>query len=104
MIFDSLSVIIPLIIIVLLLVSMIKILREYERGVIFMLGRFWGVKGPGLIIAIPGLQQMLRVDLRTMVLDVPTQDVISRDNVSVKVNAVIYFRVVDPEQIGRAHV
>ena len=77
---------------------MIKILREYERGVIFMLGRFWGVKGPGLIIVIPGLQQMLRVDLRTMVLDVPTQDVISRDNVSVKVNAVIYFRVVDPER------
>ena len=98
MIFDSLSVIITLIIIVLLLVSMIKILREYERGVIFMLGRFWGVKGPGLIIVIPGLQQMLRVDLRTMVLDVPTQDVISRDNVSVKVNAVIYFRVVDPER------
>jgi len=98
MIFDSLSVIIPLIIIVLLLVSMIKILREYERGVIFMLGRFWGVKGPGLIIVIPGLQQMLRVDLRTMVLDVPTQDVISRDNVSVKVNAVLYFRVVDPER------
>jgi len=98
MIFDSLSVIIPLVVIVMLLVSMIKILREYERGVIFMLGRFWGVKGPGLIIVIPGLQQMLRVDLRTMVLDVPTQDVISRDNVSVKVNAVLYFRVVDPER------
>ena len=98
MIFDSLSVIIPLVVIVMLLVSMIKILREYERGVIFMLGRFWGVKGPGLIIVIPVLQQMLRVDLRTMVLDVPTQDVISRDNVSVKVNAVIYFRVVDPER------
>ena len=98
MIFDSLSVIIPLVVIFMLLVSMIKILREYERGVIFMLGRFWGVKGPGLIIVIPGLQQMLRVDLRTMVLDVPTQDVISRDNVSVKVNAVLYFRVVDPER------
>ncbi len=98
MIFDSLSIIIPLVVIVMLLVSMIKILREYERGVIFMLGRFWGVKGPGLIIVIPGLQQMLRVDLRTMVLDVPTQDVISRDNVSVKVNAVLYFRVVDPER------
>ena len=98
MIFDSLSVVIPLIIIILLLVSMIKILREYERGVIFMLGRFWAVKGPGLIIVIPGLQQMVRVDLRVMVLDVPTQDVISRDNVSVKVNAVIYFRVVDPER------
>ena len=98
MIFDSLSVIIPLVVIVMLLVSMIKILRESERAVIFMLGRFWGVKGPGLIIVIPGLQQMLRVDLRTMVLDVPTQDVISRDNVSVKVNAVLYFRVVDPER------
>ena len=98
MIFDSLSMIIPLVVIVMLLVSMIKSLREYERGVIFMLGRFWGVKGPGLIIVISGLQQMLRVDLRTMVLDVPTQDVISRDNVSVKVNAVLYFRVVDPER------
>lgn len=98
MIFDSLSIVIPLIILILLLVSMIKILREYERGVIFMLGRFWGVKGPGLIIVIPGLQQMIRVDLRTLVLDVPTQDVISRDNVSVKVNAVIYFRVVDPKR------
>ncbi len=74
----------------------LRILREYERGVIFMLGRFWKVKGPGLIIVIPGLQQMVKVDLRIVVLDVPTQDVISRDNVSVKVNAVIYFRVVDP--------
>jgi len=79
-----------------LLVSAFRILREYERGVVFQLGRFWGVKGPGLVIIIPGLQQMVRVDLRTVVLDVPTQDVISRDNVSVKVNAVIYFRVVDP--------
>lgn len=76
----------------------IRILREYERGVVFQLGRFWGVKGPGLIIIIPVLQQMVRVDLRTIVLDVPTQDVISRDNVSVKVNAVLYFRVVDPEK------
>jgi regulator of protease activity HflC (stomatin/prohibitin superfamily) len=74
----------------------LRILREYERGVIFMLGRFWKVKGPGLIIVIPGLQQMVKVDLRIIVLDVPTQDVISRDNVSVKVNAVVYFRVVDP--------
>jgi regulator of protease activity HflC (stomatin/prohibitin superfamily) len=73
-----------------------NILREYERGVIFLLGRFWKVKGPGLIIVIPIVQQMVRVQLRTVVMDVATQDVISRDNVSVKVNAVIYFRVVDP--------
>jgi len=75
-----------------------KILKEYERGVIFFLGRFQTVKGPGLIILIPFLQKMTKVDLRVMVLDVPTQDVISRDNVSVKVNAVIYFRIVDPEK------
>jgi regulator of protease activity HflC (stomatin/prohibitin superfamily) len=81
-----------------LLMSAIRILREYERGVVFQLGRFWGVKGPGLIILIPVLQQMVRVDLRTIVHDVPKQDVISRDNVSVKVNAVLYFRVVDPEK------
>jgi regulator of protease activity HflC (stomatin/prohibitin superfamily) len=74
-----------------------RILREYERGVIFFLGRFQKVKGPGLIIVVPGIQQMVRVQLRTMVYDVPTQDVISRDNVSVKVSAVIYFRVIDPE-------
>ncbi|MDF1615439.1 slipin family protein [Desulfurivibrio dismutans] len=73
-----------------------RILREYERGVIFQLGRFWSVKGPGLIIVVPGLQQMVRVDLRTLTMDVPSQDVISRDNVSVKVNAVVYFRVMDP--------
>ena len=81
-----------------LVVSTFRILREYERGVIFQLGRFHGVKGPGLVIVIPILQQMVRVDLRTIVLDVPTQDVISRDNVSVKVNAVIYFRVVEPDK------
>jgi regulator of protease activity HflC (stomatin/prohibitin superfamily) len=75
-----------------------RVLREYERGVIFFLGKFYKVKGPGLIIVIPGIQQMVRVDLRTLVYDVPTQDVISRDNVSVKVSAVIYFRVVDPER------
>jgi regulator of protease activity HflC (stomatin/prohibitin superfamily) len=75
-----------------------RILREYERGVVFFLGRFQKVKGPGLIIVVPGIQQMVRVDLRTLVYDVPTQDVISRDNVSVKVSAVIYFRVVDPER------
>ena len=78
--------------------SMFRVLREYDRGVIFMLGRFYKVKGPGLIIVIPLLQQMVRVDLRTVVMDVPTQDVISRDNVSVQVNAVIYFRVIDPER------
>ncbi len=81
-----------------LLFSSFRILREYERGVIFMLGRFWKVKGPGLIIVIPIIQKMVRVDLRTIVMDVPSQDVISRDNVSVKVNAVIYFRVIDPER------
>ncbi|MCU7922478.1 MAG: slipin family protein [Candidatus Thiodiazotropha sp. (ex Dulcina madagascariensis)] len=80
------------------LASALKILREYERGVVFMLGRFWRVKGPGLIIIIPVIQQFVRVDLRTIVLDVPSQDVISRDNVSVKVNAVVYFRVLDPER------
>jgi regulator of protease activity HflC (stomatin/prohibitin superfamily) len=79
-----------------LLAASIRILREYERGVVFMLGRFWKVKGPGLVIIIPGIQQMVRVDLRTVVFDVPSQDVISRDNVSVKVNAVVYFRVIDP--------
>ncbi len=81
---------------IILLASSLRILREYHRGVVFMLGRFWKVKGPGLIIIIPGIQQMVRVDLRTVVFDVPSQDVISRDNVSVKVNAVVYFRVVDP--------
>ena len=79
-----------------LLAASLRILREYERGVVFMLVRFWKVKGPGLVIIIPGIQQMVRVDLRTMVFDVPSQDVISRDNVSVKVNAVVYFRVIDP--------
>ncbi len=90
-----------IIVVVLLLafiMSALRILREYERGVIFMLGRFYKVKGPGLILVIPVLQQMVRVDLRTVVMDVPTQDVISRDNVSVQVNAVIYFRVIDPER------
>jgi regulator of protease activity HflC (stomatin/prohibitin superfamily) len=81
-----------------LVVYSLRVLREYERGVIFQLGKFWSVKGPGLIIVIPGIQQMVRVGLRTIVMDVPSQDVISRDNVSVKVNAVVYFRVVDPEK------
>ena len=86
------------ILVLVFLSAAIKILREYERGVIFTLGRFTGVKGPGLILIIPVIQQIVRVDLRTRVLDVPTQDVISHDNVSVQVNAVIYFRVIDPER------
>jgi len=81
---------------IILLVSSIKILREYERAVVFLLGRFWRVKGPGMFIIVPAIQQMVRVDLRTIVIVVPPQDVITHDNVSVKVNAVLYFRVVDP--------
>jgi regulator of protease activity HflC (stomatin/prohibitin superfamily) len=84
--------------VIMFLFSSFRILREYERGVIFMLGRFWKVKGPGLIILLPVVQQIVKMDLRTVVLDVPPQDVISRDNVSVKVNAVVYFRVVDPQR------
>ena len=83
---------------IVILYNTVKILKEYERGVIFLLGRFQTVKGPGLIILFPGIQKMTKVDLRVIVMDVPTQDVISRDNVSVKVNAVIYFRIVDPEK------
>jgi len=89
---------IVLALLIVILYNTIKILKEYERGVIFFLGRFQTVKGPGLIILIPGLQKMTKVDLRVIVMDVPTQDVISRDNVSVKVNAVIYFRIIDPEK------
>src|SRR6185503_18539026 len=87
-----------LVVIAFFVFSALKVLREYERGVIFQLGRFSGVKGPGLIFVIPLIQKMVRVDLRTIVMDVPTQDVISRDNVSVKVSAVIYFRVIDPQK------
>lgn len=94
----EMSFIAVLVLLIALLASTFRILREYERGVVFQLGRFWKVKGPGLIMVIPGLQQMVRVDLRTLVLDVPTQDVISRDNVSVKVNAVVYYRVLDAEK------
>jgi regulator of protease activity HflC (stomatin/prohibitin superfamily) len=83
---------------VVLVFASIKILREYERGVIFLLGRFWRVKGPGLVIVIPGIQQMVKVDLRVVTMDVPPQDVISRDNVSVQVNAIVFFRVVDPQK------
>jgi regulator of protease activity HflC (stomatin/prohibitin superfamily) len=86
------------ILIVLFLASSLRVLREYQRGVVFQLGRFWKVKGPGLVILVPVIQQMVRIELRTVVLDVPSQDVISRDNVSVKVNAVVYFRVVDPQK------
>jgi regulator of protease activity HflC (stomatin/prohibitin superfamily) len=90
---------VSLVVLLAIVVSLsIRILREYERGVVFTLGRFWKVKGPGLVILIPGIQQMVKVDLRTFVLEVPTQDVISRDNVSVKVSAVVYFRVIDAEK------
>ncbi len=96
--FSSLAFYISLLALALMfLLSAIKILREYERGVVFTLGRFTGIKGPGLIVLIPFVQQVVRMDLRTVVLDVPTQDVISRDNVSVKVSAVIYFRVIAPD-------
>jgi regulator of protease activity HflC (stomatin/prohibitin superfamily) len=94
--FATIGIIVAVVIVV--LSNMIKILQEYERGVVFFLGRFQTVKGPGLIILVPFVQKMTKVDLRVVVLDVPTQDVISRDNVSVKVNAVIYFRIVDPEK------
>ena len=87
-----------LVLAVLVLASSLRILREYQRGVVFQLGRFWRVKGPGLVILIPGIQQMVRIDLRIVVVDIPSQDVISRDNVTLKVNAVLYFRVVDPER------
>ena len=95
---DTLSILVLIIIVALFLYSAIKILQEYERGVIFMLGRFWKVKGPGLIILIPMIQKMVKVSLRTIVLDIPPQDVITRDNVSIKVNAVVYFRVIDPQR------
>lgn len=88
----------PIVILLLILGSAIRILPEYQRGVVFFLGRFQGVKGPGLMIIIPGIQQMIRVDLRVITLDVPSQDVISRDNVTVRVSAVLYYRVVDPER------
>jgi regulator of protease activity HflC (stomatin/prohibitin superfamily) len=92
------GILVPVVVIVALLVYSIRILREYERGVIFQLGRMWKVKGPGLILVIPFIQQIVRVDLRIRVFTVPPQDVISRDNVSVRVSAVLYFRVMDPEK------
>ncbi|WP_040619621.1 slipin family protein [Rhodovulum sp. PH10] len=94
----SVPYLVVLVLVLAVVLASIRIMREYERGVVFTLGRFSGVKGPGLIFLIPIVQQMVRVDLRTLVLDVPTQDVITRDNVSVKVNAVLYFRVVDPDK------
>jgi regulator of protease activity HflC (stomatin/prohibitin superfamily) len=90
------GVLLPLLLI--LAFSSLRVLREYQRGVVFQLGRFWKVKGPGLVLVIPGIQQMVRVDLRVVTMDVEPQDVISRDNVSVKVNAVVFFRVVDPQK------
>jgi regulator of protease activity HflC (stomatin/prohibitin superfamily) len=90
--------VIILFLVVVFLFCAVRIFREYERGVVFTLGRFWQVKGPGLVILVPAIQQAVRVDLRTVVLEVPTQDVISRDNVSVKVSAVVYLRVVDPQK------
>ena len=96
--FASIPIAFLVLLVLMLAASSLRVLREYERGVVFQLGRFWMVKGPGLIFLIPVVQQMVRVQLRTVVLDVPSQDVISRDNVSVKVNAVVYFRVVDAEK------
>jgi len=90
--------VILLVLVAMLFASSIRILREYQRGVVFQLGRFWRVKGPGLVLVIPGVQQMVRVDLRIVTLNVEPQDVISRDNVSVKVNAVVFFRVVEPDK------
>lgn len=99
MIFDfNLGLGTALLVLIAIVASALRILREYERGVIFLLGRFWRVKGPGLIVVIPGVQQMVKVDLRVVTMDVPSQDVISRDNVSVKVNAIVFFRVVDPQK------
>jgi len=89
---------VALILVAFIAVNSLRILREYQRGVVFQLGRFWKVKGPGLVVLIPGIQQMVRIDLRIVVMDVPSQDVISRDNVTLKVNAVLYFRVVDPQR------
>ena len=94
----SIGIFVAILIVMLILPSAIRIFREYERGVFFTLGRFSGVKGPGIVFLVPLIQQAVRVDLRTVVLEVPTQDVISRDNVSVKVSAVVYFRVVNAEQ------
>src|SRR5215470_418443 len=92
------TVVLVVLLVLLFAAAAIKILREYERAVVFTLGRYTGTKGPGLVLLVPFVQQMVRVDLRVVVEEVPSQDVISRDNVSVKVSAVIYFRVVDAER------
>src|SRR3981189_2746777 len=98
MMFDYVSYLLLLVVVIIFLAAAIRILREYERGIVFTLGRFPGGKGPRLIILIPFVQQMVKVDLRVVVQDVPPQDVITRDNVTVKVNAVLYFRIGDPER------
>jgi regulator of protease activity HflC (stomatin/prohibitin superfamily) len=95
---QGLPIVVVLVLVIVLFFYSFRVLREYERGVIFQLGRFWSVKGPGLVIVWPVIQQMVKVSMRTVTMDVPSQDVISRDNVSVKVNAVLYFRVVDPQK------
>ncbi|MDN5849050.1 MAG: slipin family protein [Nitrococcus sp.] len=95
----AISLLVVIGVIVVLIIASFRVFREYERGVIFLLGRFWKVKGPGLRLVIPLLQQSVKIDLRLITMDVPPQDVISRDNVSVKVSAVLYFRVVDPERV-----
>ncbi|MDA8363136.1 MAG: slipin family protein [Gammaproteobacteria bacterium] len=95
---EFLSLIVIVLVVLVLLLSALRVLREYERGVVFLLGRFWKVKGPGVVLVIPVIQQLVKVDLRTIVFEVPPQDVISRDNVSVKVSAVVYFRVIDPQR------
>lgn len=96
--FDKLLPLIGTLFVIGLIMRSVRIFREYERGVVFLLGRFWKVKGPGIALVIPGIMQMVRIDLRLVTLDVPSQDVITKDNVSVKVNAVVYFRVVDPQK------
>jgi regulator of protease activity HflC (stomatin/prohibitin superfamily) len=95
---QGLPIVVVLVLVIVLFFYSFRVLREYERGVIFQLGRFWSVKGPGLVIVWPVIQQMVKVQMRTVTMDVPSQDVISRDNVSVKVNAVLYFRVVDAQK------
>jgi regulator of protease activity HflC (stomatin/prohibitin superfamily) len=95
---QGLPIVVVLVLVIVLFFYSFRVLREYERGVIFQLGRFWSVKGPGLVLVWPVIQQMVKVSMRTVTMDVPSQDVISRDNVSVKVNAVLYFRVVDPQK------
>ncbi len=95
---EFLSLVVIVLVVLVLLLSAMRILREYERGVVFLLGRFWKVKGPGMVLVIPVIQQLVKVDLRTIVFEVPPQDVISRDNVSVKVSAVVYFRVIEPQR------